>query len=169
MTAGQALAVAVTVLVLALAYAGMWRGWRRRARRQGDLPDLPAPPDAPGTTRLAWVEGVYVGTTTAGDWLDRVVVHSLGRRSPARVHVSDAGVTIERGPEPTLFVPAAAVLDARLDRALAGRVVEDGGLVVLTWEHGGHRLDTAVRPRRAGDTRPLRDALNGLRSRGRAA
>jgi hypothetical protein len=115
------------------------------------------------------VEGVYVGTTVAGDWLDRVVVHGLGRRSPAQVEVAGAGVLVGRAPESDLFVPARALLDARLDRALGGRVVEPGGLVVVTWEHGGRRLDTGVRPRRAVDAARLRDAVAGLVRHGSAA
>jgi hypothetical protein len=48
-------------------------------------------------------------------------------------------------------------------------VVEPGGLVVVTWEHGGRRLDTGVRPRRAVDAARLRDAVAGLVRHGSAA
>jgi hypothetical protein len=169
MTGGRATVVAVTLGVLVLLCAGMWRGWRARARRQADLPPLPAVPAQLGSVALDAVEGVYVGTTAAGDWLDRVVVHSLGRRSPAYVEVAAEGVLIERGPEPALFLAAGALVDARLDRALGGRVVEPGGLVVLTWQHGARRLDTGIRPRRATDAVQLRDAVARLASRGSAA
>jgi hypothetical protein len=166
------LAVLLAVALLAGAYALMWRGWRRRGRAQADLPPLPAPPPAsraPGADPSGAVEGTYVGTTTAGDWLDRVVVHSLGRRSPALVRVDAGGVLVERDPEPALYVPAGAVRAVRLDRAIAGKVVEEGGLVVVTWEHGGRRLDTGVRPRSAADAVALRDAVRRLLEEGEAA
>ena len=169
MTGTQAVAVGLTLVVLVLIYAGMWRGWRTRALRHGDLPPLPAVPAQLGSVVLDPVEGVYIGTAVAGDWLDRVVVHGLGRRSPAQVEVAAAGVLVGRAPEQDLFLPTRALLDARLDRALGGRVVEPGGLVVVTWEHGGRRLDTGVRPRRAADAAPLRDAVAGLVRHGSTA
>ena len=154
-------AVVVLALLLAGAYVAMWRGWRRRAARQADFPQLPGPlPDA--ESLAGPVEAVYLGTTTAGDWLDRVVVQTLGRRSPAAVVVTAAGVTVGRGPEPALHIPTAAIRGVRVDRAGAHRVTRSEQLLVVTWSHAGRGLDTVLRPRRHSDLRPLEAVVAAL-------
>jgi hypothetical protein len=124
-----------------LAYAGMLRGWRRRARRH-DLPPL-APVAEPGR-HLLQADGRYFGTTTAGDWLDRVVAHGLGTRSPARLVLSPDGLDVHR-PGGDFRVPAGALEGARHELGVAGKVVPPHGLLVVTWRHGDHRLDTGFR------------------------
>ncbi len=156
-----ALAVVITVLVLVGAYALMWRGWRRRGSAQADLPPLPAPLP-PGPIRYGPVTGVFLGTTTAGDWLDRIVAHTLGRRSAAEITVTDAGVTIERSPEPVLAIPAGALRAVRVDRAAAGRAVRASEYLILTWSHGDRLLDSAVRPDHRAERDRLHDAIAPL-------
>ena len=147
---------AVVVAVIVLLWGLMWRGWRSRAGRQRDVPALPAAPSALGAVH-ADGDGIYVSTTTAGDWLDRIVVHGLGARSAARMVVADTGVLFERTGAPDVFVPARALVGVRLQRGMAGKFVEEEGLIVLTWHHGERDLDTGFRPRRAAD----RDELVG--------
>jgi hypothetical protein len=136
------LACAVFVLLLV---AGMWLGWRNRARRQAGLPDLPAVPEVLGAERLAPAPGLYVGTTFASSWQDRVVHAGLGRRADATLALYDSGALIDRTGAPPVFVPAGDLLDARLAPALAGKVMGAGGLLVLRWRLGGHELDTGFR------------------------
>ncbi|WP_231134467.1 PH-like domain-containing protein [Motilibacter deserti] len=149
--------------VLALGYLLIWRGWRNRGRRQNDVPALHEVPEAVarGAVR-ARGEGTYVVTTTAGDWLDRIVAHGLGTRSLAHMIVSEAGVLFARVGAPDVFVPLAALRGARLERGMAGKFVEEGGLVVVTWEHGTRQLDTGFRPRAAADRDELLAAVQGL-------
>ncbi len=154
-------AVVILALLLAGAYVAMWRGWRRRGAGQADLPQLPGPlPDA--ESLAGPVEAVYVGTTTAGDWLDRVVVHTLGRRSPAAVLVTAAGITVGRGPEPALHIPTAAIRGVRVDRAGAHRVTRSEQLLVVTWSHAGRGLETVLRPRLRSDLGSLHNAVAAL-------
>lgn len=154
-------AVVVLALLLAGAYMAMWRGWRRRGARQVDFPHLPGP--LPSAELLAGpVEAAYVGTTTAGDWLDRVVVQTLGRRSPAAVTVTAAGITVGRGPEPPLTIPTAAIRGVRVDRAGAHRVARSEQLLVITWSHAGMGLDTVLRPRRRSDLGSLQAVVASL-------
>src|SRR5690625_4212180 len=78
----------VPVLLLAALFlvivALMGLGWRRRGRRQADLP---APrPDTPlaelgETEEIGPLEAVYVTTVLADQPLERVVAHGLGARS----------------------------------------------------------------------------------------
>ena len=73
------LIVAFAVL-FALACAGMWLGWRNRGRRQADLPELPSVPAELGDVRAPVLTGLYVGTTVATQWQNRIVAQTLGQR-----------------------------------------------------------------------------------------
>jgi hypothetical protein len=97
---------------------------------------------------------MYVSTTLHGDWLERVVAHGLGGRGEAVATVTGDGILLARTGEPDLFVPVGALREVRREAGQVGKFVEEGGLVVLTWEHGGRLLDTAFRTRRA-EARPL--------------
>lgn len=65
----------VVVLLIGLVIHRMLRGWKRRSERQaaliGVLPDLP---DRFGPAVLAPTRGLYVGSTIAPDWLERITV-----------------------------------------------------------------------------------------------
>ncbi len=135
----------VTLAVIAGIYLLMWRGWKRRQARQADVAPLNEVPE--GVFSGDGVESIYVSTTSEGDWLDRIAVHSLGRRSNARVQVAAEGVLIEREGASDVFVPAAAVRGVRLATGMAGKYLREEGLVVLTWQHGDRTLDTGLKPR----------------------
>jgi hypothetical protein len=141
----RSLLVLGCVALVVLALAGMRRGWRNRERRQAILPPVPAVPGELGVERLPAVTGVYVGTTFATSWQDRVVHGGLGRRAEASLAFYDAGALIDRIGAAPVFVPAADLLDARLAPALAGKVMGAGGLLVLRWRLGTHELDTGFR------------------------
>ncbi|WP_344655754.1 hypothetical protein [Catenulispora subtropica] len=135
----------VTLVVLAGIYLLMWRGWKKRQARQADVPPLNEVPE--GAFTGEGVEAVYVSTTSEGDWLDRIAVHSLGQRSNALVHVAPRGVLIDREGASDVFIPAAAVRGVRLATGMAGKYLREEGLVVITWQHGDRTLDTGLKPR----------------------
>jgi hypothetical protein len=93
--------------------------------------------------------GRYHGSTTAGQWLDRIVAHGLGVRSRAELTLTDAGLDVVRPGAQDFFVPAAQLRGARLDKGIAGKVLTEGGLLVVTWEHGGRLIDSGFRSERA--------------------
>ncbi len=149
---GTRLLLTLAVLALAAAaYLLMRRGWRRRARSQATLPPLPPPPAADGPALLDPLPGLYVGTTRAGDWLDRIAAQDLSARARGRLRLTATGVTVDRDGASTLFLPGPAIRDARVDSAHAGKVVGPGGVLVITWElgrsgpDGGALLDTGFR------------------------
>ncbi|MGH8869282.1 MAG: hypothetical protein ACRDYU_14985 [Actinomycetes bacterium] len=152
----------LVLLAVAVVFLLMWRGWQHRAARQGDVPALPGVPGDLGPILAGPDEGVYVCTTRAGDWLDRVVRHGLGVRSRAVLTVAAEGVLLARTGAPDLFVPGDRLLGARTDRGMAGKVVTGDGLLVLTWEHGGVRLDTGFRAREVARHGDLVDAARTL-------
>lgn len=140
--------VAYTLLTLAAVvglYLLMLKGWRSRQRRQGDLPPPPLPPAVRGDLLMAAVPGLFVGTTFAVDWLDRVAVHDLAHRAAGWLHVATDGVHVERDGLPDLYLPYDAVASASTGDALAGKVVGKDGLLLVDWRLGGHVLTSGFR------------------------
>ncbi|MGZ8744888.1 MAG: PH-like domain-containing protein [Nocardioides sp.] len=136
--------VLVLLTVLLLAYLAMWRGWRRRAKKH-DLPPLVATPPVAELPEPKLVGGArYFGTTVSGDWLDRVVAQGLGARSGCRLNLSGEGLDVVRLAG-SFRIPASALRGARHDQAIAGKVVPPHGLLIVTWQHGDHTLDTGFR------------------------
>lgn len=152
-------AVGTLLLVCGAAFGLALHGWRGRARRQSDVPEPVPPPGGPGQDA---VPGVYVSTTRAGDWLDRVVVHDLGVRSPVLVDVGADGVALHRTGARPVLVPAADLVGVRRERGMAGKYVDAEGLVVITWRLGPGTLDTGVRTRTAQGGERLVAAVQGL-------
>ncbi|WP_053913435.1 hypothetical protein [Streptomyces sp. TP-A0875] len=148
-------------LFVALVYWLMREGWKWRGTLQGDLPELPTAPDAPGPVRLT-MSGRYHGSTTAGQWLDRIVARGLGTRSRAELTLTDAGLEVVRPGAEDFFVPAARLRGARLDKGIAGKVLTEGGLLVVTWEHGGRLIDSGFRFDRAAEHTEWADTLNDM-------
>ena len=145
----------VMLAVIAGIYLLMWRGWRKRQQRQADV-------EPPQSLAEAWdaehdpgdgFEAVYVSTTRSGDWLDRIAVHGFGNRSLAAVALYPHGIFIDRSGhgEPDISIPAEAVRDARPATGMAGKYLREEGIVVITWQHGDHVLDTGVKPRFEAD------------------
>lgn len=139
------LLVLACVLAIGLSLAGMWLGWRNRGLRQVDLPELPAVPDALSETRLPVLSGLYIGSTYARSWQDRIVAHDLGLRATVDVSLHDEGVLLEREGTSAIFLPVASIQSARLEAGLAGKVVGEGGLLVINWLLGDTELDTGLR------------------------
>jgi hypothetical protein len=136
------LPVLILFALLGLAYLGMWRGWRRRGGKH-DLPPLvEVPADLPAAGLAA--DARYFGSTVSGDWLDRVVARGLGTRSSCRLSLSAEALDVIR-PAGAFRIPATALRGARHDQGIAGKVVPPHGLLVVTWQHGDHLLDSGFR------------------------
>lgn len=127
------------------AVLGMRRGWTNRGRRQASLPPLPTVPADLGEPLLAPLTGVFVGTAFASSWQDRVVHGGLGTRADAVASWHPAGLLVQRHGATPVFVPAEAIVGARLAPGLAGAVVGAGGLLVVRWRLGETDLDTGLR------------------------
>ncbi|MFH9979651.1 hypothetical protein ACH4ND_10445 [Streptomyces sp. NPDC017179] len=149
------------LMFIALVYWLMREGWKWRATLQGDLPELPDAPEEPGPATLT-MTGRYHGSTTAGQWLDRIVARGLGTRSRAELTLTDAGLDVVRPGADDFFVPAARLRGARLDKGIAGKVLTEGGLLVVTWEHGDRLIDSGFRSDRAAEHTAWVEALNSM-------
>ncbi|CAL9379841.1 hypothetical protein OOK44_05480 [Streptomyces cellulosae] len=148
-------------LFVALVYWLMREGWKWRGTLQSDLPELHSAPDDPGPATLT-MSGRYHGSTTAGQWLDRIVAHGLGTRSRAELTLSDAGLDVVRPGAENFFVPADALREARLDKGIAGKVLTEGGLLVITWQHGDRLIDSGFRSDHAAEHTEWVDALTNM-------
>ena len=136
--------VAILFGLLALAYLGMWRGWRKRGRKH-DLPPLVEAPSVSALPPPKLQSGArYFGTTVSGDWLDRVVARGLGPRSSCRLSLSAEGLDVIRLAG-SFRIPATSLRGARHDQGIAGKVVPPHGILVVTWQHGDYLLDTGFR------------------------
>lgn len=159
------LLTAAVLAVFLLCLYGMWRGWRRRARRQAEvLPAFPRPPADPGVATLE-TTGVYVGTTIGDDWQDRVAVGDIGHRAEAVLKLTEQGVLVDRTGASPLWIPARDVRGARTARGLAGKVMTADGLLVVRWQLGEQVVDTGFR----GDDKDVYEQwVNALNAGGRA-
>ncbi|MFI0223563.1 PH-like domain-containing protein [Streptomyces lydicus] len=149
------------LVFIAFVYWLMRQGWKWRGTLQGDLPELPSAPADAGEARLT-LSGRYHGSTTAGQWLDRIVARGLGTRSRVELTLTDQGLDVVRPGAASFFVPAAALRGARLDKGIAGKVLTEGGLLIVTWRHGDREIDSGFRSDRAADHAAWVEALNAL-------
>ncbi|MEV7018678.1 hypothetical protein [Streptomyces sp. NPDC093991] len=148
-------------LFVALVYWLMREGWKWRGTLQSDLPELHSAPDDLGPATLT-MSGRYHGSTTAGQWLDRIVARGLGTRSRAELTLSDAGLDVVRPGADDFFVPADALREARLDKGIAGKVLTEGGLLVITWQHGDRLIDSGFRSDHAAEHTEWVEALTNM-------
>ena len=149
----------LTLLAVGLLYLLMLRGWRSRQRRQGDLPPPPRPPERRGGLLLPAVPGLFVGTTYAEDWLDRIAVHDLAHRAAGWLLVATDGVHVQREGLPDLYLPYDVIESAAPGDALAGKVVGREGLLLVDWHLGGRLVTSGFRADDHGAHRRLADAI----------
>ena len=136
----------VVVVILALAFLGMWFGWRARRRRQADVPALATPPADLGAVRRR-DDVFYVATTRADAPLDRIAVHGLGFRARAQITVADTGIRLDIAGEAPVFVPVADLLGVGRATWTIDRAVRNDGLVFVRFRLGGDAakaVDSAV-------------------------
>ncbi|MFG2673625.1 hypothetical protein [Streptomyces sp. NPDC048445] len=156
--------IGLAVLV-AFVYWLMRQGWKWRGSLQSGLSDLATRPDgfADGE-QLLTLTGRYHASTTAGQWLDRIVAHGLGTRSRVELTLTEQGLDVVRPGAADFFVPAADLREARTDKALAGKVLPEGGLLVITWALGDQLIDSGFRSDHSAEHFAWVEAVNHLTS-----
>ncbi|MEL5953839.1 hypothetical protein AADR41_03425 [Streptomyces sp. CLV115] len=153
------------IVLIAFVYWLMRQGWKWRGSLQSDLPELAATPQgyADGE-KLLTLSGRYHASTTAGQWLDRIVAHGLGTRSRVELTLTEQGLDVVRPGAADFFVPAAALREARLDKGIAGKVLPEGGLLIITWAHGDKLIDSGFRSDHSAEHPAWVEAINQLTS-----
>ena len=150
----------IVVIAIGVIIRRMLGGWKNRARRQAEqIGVLPALPDMMHPAVIAPACGIYVGSTFASHWLDRVVVGDLGYRSKAVLTRYPEGILLERSGATPIWIPAESVTEVRTEKALAGKVIPGrggaesvGSILVIRWRlPTGTEIDTGFR----GDDRSV--------------
>lgn len=152
------LLVGIVVAVIALALWAMRRGWKARQGRQADIP---APMQTPPSTWILGepVPGLFAGTGTAADWMDRIAVHDLGVRSRAQLSWGADGIYLAREGARSVAIPATAIQGVRADRGVAGTVRAKDSMIVITWRLGDRLIDTGFRADASPDHATVLDGL----------
>ncbi|MEZ5186867.1 MAG: hypothetical protein R2720_14080 [Candidatus Nanopelagicales bacterium] len=154
----QRLALTVVVLiVIALSVWGMYRSYQRRAAVE--LPVEPRPSDF--VADMA-VEGRYLGTSPAADWMQRVAANGMGAPGNATAAVGRAGVLMTRVGESDIFIGIDQITDVWVGRGVAGQVAEKDGVVLWNWHAGQTALQSGFRPDAADDVMHLAQASQRL-------
>ena len=133
----------------------MLRGWRQRSELQEDLvATLPMMPDLLSPAVIPPTRGLYVGSTLAPNWLERITAGDLGFRCNAVLTRYPEGILLERSGASPIWIPQSAVGSVRTERALAGKVLPTGrggteaprGILVIRWRlPSGAEIDTGFR------------------------
>ena len=137
-----ALTIGVVVFV-AFMFILMRRGWLRKISNQSAIaqPNV-VPVDFEATTEI---EGRYLASTLASDWLNRIAVHGLGLPARGTVRIGATGLVVARVGSEDIFIPTTDVIRIRADRAIAGRAFEKDGIAIITWKLGETFIDSGFR------------------------
>jgi hypothetical protein len=145
----------VTSLIMAAAFAvligflirQMMRGWLRRAQRQAQLiGTLPPLPDTVGPALIPATKGLYVGSTLAPSWLDRIAAGDLGYRAKAVLTRYPEGIMLQRTGAGPIWIPDDAIEAIRTEKGIAGKAMTHEGILAIRWRlPSGTEIDTGFR------------------------
>ena len=144
---GSLIMAAVVAMLIAFVIRQMVRGWLHRARRQAQLiGTLPSLPDTVGPALIPAIKGLYVGSTLAPSWLDRIAVGDLGYRANAVLTRYPEGIMLQRtGAEP-IWIPDDAIAAIRTEKGIAGQAMTHEGILAIRWRlPSGTEIDTGFR------------------------
>lgn len=139
----------VAVGLFLIAAALMWWGWSNRIKRQaGMLGPLPELPEQLGPAELGPLTGVYIGTTPAGQWQERIAQKPLGFRSGGEISAHPEGILLNLDAG-QIWIPRADIVEVRADSKLANKAVPGQGILVVSWnapsQDGTMTIDTGFR------------------------
>lgn len=138
---------AVLAVLIALAIRQMMRGWLHRAQRQAQLiGTLPQLPDTVGPALITATRGLYVGSTLAPSWLDRIAVGDLGYRAKAVLTRYPEGIMLQRTGAGPIWIPDDSIEAIRTEKGIAGKAMTHEGILAIRWRlPSGAEIDTGFR------------------------
>lgn len=144
---GSLIFAAVLVVVIAFLINLMLRGWRRRAERQvAIVGQLPALPDSVGPAVIPGIKGLYVGSTLAPSWQDRIAAGDLGYRTKAVLTRYPEGIMLQRSGAHPIWIPNECITAIRTERGIAGKTMTHDGILAIRWTlPSGTAIDTGFR------------------------
>lgn len=125
----------------------MLRGWLHRAQRQVEMIGaLPPLPDTVGPTLVPATKGLYVGSTIAPSWQNRIAVGDLGFRSKAVLTRYPEGIMLQRTGARPIWIPDESITAIRTERGIAGKALTYDGILAIRWKlPSGTEIDTGFR------------------------
>lgn len=125
----------------------MYRAWQKKAmRQQARIGELPTVPAELGAQLLEPTTGMYLGSTIAPSWQDRIAVGDLGFRATAELTRFERGILLERDGATVIWIPQESVTAVRTERGHAGKVMTEDGVLVIRWTlPTGTEIDTGFR------------------------
>ncbi len=138
---------AVVALLIAYFIRQTMRGWLHRAQRQAELIGaLPPLPDTVGPALIGATKGLYVGSTIAPSWQDRIAVGDLGFRSKAVLTRYPEGIMLQRTGASPIWIPDESITAIRTERGIAGKALTHDGILAIRWRlPSGTEIDTGFR------------------------
>ncbi|AGB23145.1 hypothetical protein Mycsm_02818 [Mycobacterium sp. JS623] len=138
---------AALAALIALAIRQMMRGWLHRAQRQAQLiGTLPQLPDTVGPALIPATKGLYVGSTLAPSWLDRIAVGDLGYRAKAVLTRYPEGIMLQRTGAGPIWIPDDSIEAIRTEKGIAGKAMTHEGILAIRWRlPSGAEIDTGFR------------------------
>ena len=142
------------VVIIGAVIRRMLGGWHNRALRQTELlGEFPPLPDMLSPAIVAPTRGLYVGSTLAPNWLERITVGDIGFRSKAVLTRYPEGILVERSGATPIWIPQDAITAIRTERGLAGKVIPGRakaetatGILAIRWRlPSGTEIDTGFR------------------------
>ncbi|OBA90892.1 transporter [Mycobacteriaceae bacterium 1482268.1] len=144
---GSLIVAAVLAVAIGFAVQAMVRGWRNRAQRQAELVgQLPPVPDTVGPAIVPPTKGLYVGSTLAPSWQDRIAVGDLGYRTKAVLTRYPEGIMLQRSGGRPIWIPDESIIAIRAERGIAGKALTHHGILAIRWRlPSGTEIDTGFR------------------------
>lgn len=138
---------AVVAVVIAFFIRQTMRGWLHRAQRQAEMiGTLPPLPDIVGPALIGATKGLYVGSTIAPSWQDRIAVGDLGFRSKAVLSRYPEGIMLQRTGAGPIWIPDESITAIRTERGIAGKALTHDGILAIRWTlPSGTEIDTGFR------------------------
>src|SRR4051794_35628755 len=144
---GSLVVAAVLAVVIGFVVQAIVRGWRHRAERQAALVGtLPPIPDTVGPVIVPAMKGLYVGSTLAPSWQDRIAVGDLGYRTKAVLTRYPEGIMLQRSGAGPIWIPDDAIAAIRTEKGIAGKAMTHEGILAIRWRlPSGAVIDTGFR------------------------
>ena len=128
---------AVAVLLVAIVFFLMWRGWQRRVRRDATRASMSEQLELDLGDVLGSWRGLYVSTSERLNVLERIAAPGLAFRAQARIVLAERGLVFELRGENATVIPLVNVDGVTTTQLTIDKVVERGGLTVIDWRIPG--------------------------------
>ncbi|WP_395306797.1 transporter [Mycobacterium sp. AMU20-3851] len=152
---GSLVLAAVVVVLIGFFIRQILRGWRHRIERQAELiGNLPPLPDTVGPVLAGPTKGLYVGSTVAPNWNDRIAAAGLGFRAKGAVTRYPEGIMVQRSGIGPIWIPDESILAIRGERAITGKALTHDGIIAVRWRlPSGTEIDTGFRADDRGEVK----------------